>query len=62
VKIYDAFFEQNRFDTGGLVPAVVQDVASGCVLMCDLFSREALEQSLETGLVHHYSSRIRARL
>jgi phosphoribosyl-AMP cyclohydrolase len=59
MEIYDAFFEQIRFDARGLVPAVVQDVASGGVLLCVLLNHEALERSLETGLVHYYSSKMR---
>ena len=38
-----------RFDEGGLVPAVVQDVADGTVLMLGYMDREALVRTLTTG-------------
>jgi phosphoribosyl-AMP cyclohydrolase len=46
---------------GGLVPAVVQDAASGEVLMLAFMNREALQATLATGLAHFWS-RNRARL
>lgn len=45
---------------GGLLPAVVQDAASGAVLMLGYMNREALVQSLATGLVTFYSRSRRA--
>ncbi len=39
----------------GLLPAVVQDAASGVVLMLGYMNREALAQTLATGLVTFYS-------
>lgn len=35
-----------RFDDGGLIPAVVQDVESGDVLMVAWMNRESLERTL----------------
>jgi phosphoribosyl-ATP pyrophosphohydrolase/phosphoribosyl-AMP cyclohydrolase len=40
---------------GGLVPTVVQDAATGDVLMIGFASREALEKTLETRQVHFWS-------
>jgi phosphoribosyl-ATP pyrophosphohydrolase/phosphoribosyl-AMP cyclohydrolase len=39
----------------GLVPAVVQDVASGELLMLGFLNQEALDATLRTGLVTFYS-------
>src|SRR5215510_14026853 len=38
-----------KFDANGLLPAVVQDSASGDVLMVAFVSRESLKKTLETG-------------
>jgi phosphoribosyl-AMP cyclohydrolase / phosphoribosyl-ATP pyrophosphohydrolase len=50
-----------RFNEHGLIPAIVQDVATGRVLMLAYMNREALERTLATGLVHYWS-RSRAQL
>jgi phosphoribosyl-AMP cyclohydrolase / phosphoribosyl-ATP pyrophosphohydrolase len=50
-----------QFNAEGLIPAVVQDVATGQVLMLAYMNREALEQTLDTGLAHYWS-RSRAKL
>ncbi|HYY68890.1 MAG TPA: phosphoribosyl-AMP cyclohydrolase [Terriglobales bacterium] len=39
----------------GLAPAIVQDAASGEVLMLGFMNREALEKTLSTGLVTFFS-------
>jgi phosphoribosyl-ATP pyrophosphohydrolase/phosphoribosyl-AMP cyclohydrolase len=49
------------FDDKGLVPAVVQDAATGAVLMVAYMDREALDATLRTREVH-FHSRTRARL
>ncbi len=43
------------FDARGLVPVVAQSTADGAVLMVAWASREALELSLATGLMHYWS-------
>lgn len=55
--------EQNEFifDERGLIPAVIQDVFSQQVLMLGWMSRESLELTRRTGLVHFWS-RSRKRL
>ena len=50
-----------RFDQGGLLPVVVQDRASGDVLMVAWANQEALDRTAETGLAHFWS-RQRERL
>ena len=44
-----------RFDDRGLVPAVVQDVTTGQVLMVAWMNEEALQCTRETGQVHFWS-------
>jgi len=46
-----------QFDAQGLVPAVVQDRASGDVLMVAWANAEALERTARTGLAHFWSRR-----
>jgi phosphoribosyl-ATP pyrophosphohydrolase/phosphoribosyl-AMP cyclohydrolase len=50
-----------RFSADGLVPAVVQDLADGRVLMVAYMDAEAVAATLRTGLVH-FHSRSRDRL
>ena len=50
-----------RFDESGLVPAIVQDAATGSVLMLAYMDREALDATLRTREVH-FHSRSRGRL
>jgi phosphoribosyl-ATP pyrophosphohydrolase/phosphoribosyl-AMP cyclohydrolase len=50
-----------NFDERGLVPAVVQDAATGAVLMLAYMDREAFEATLRTRQVH-FHSRSRGRL
>jgi phosphoribosyl-ATP pyrophosphohydrolase/phosphoribosyl-AMP cyclohydrolase len=44
-----------RFDGRGLVPAVVQDAATGQVLMVAWMNEEALQRTRETGQAHFWS-------
>ena len=50
-----------RFDAAGLLTAVVQDAASGEVLMVAHMDSEALDKTRETGLAH-FHSRSRGKL
>ena len=52
---------QVRFDGQGLVPSIVQDAATGAVLMLAYMDREALEATVRTREVH-FHSRSRGRL
>lgn len=47
--------EKLRFDAEGLIPAVVQDVTNGDVLMVGYMNREAVERTLATGRVTFWS-------
>ena len=44
-----------KFDTHGLVPAIVQDSETGEVLMMAYMNREALELTVTSGATHFYS-------
>jgi phosphoribosyl-ATP pyrophosphohydrolase/phosphoribosyl-AMP cyclohydrolase len=44
-----------HFDANGLIPAIVQDVASGRVRMLGYMNREALELTLSSGALHFWS-------
>jgi phosphoribosyl-AMP cyclohydrolase len=65
VRIASAAKEQTlapNFDKeNGLIPAIVQDVASGEVLMLAFMNNEAYEETLRTGFACYYS-RSRKRL
>lgn len=50
-----------KFDEKGLIPAVVQDNATGRVLMVAYMNRQSIEKTLETGTTWFYS-RSRKRL
>jgi phosphoribosyl-ATP pyrophosphohydrolase/phosphoribosyl-AMP cyclohydrolase len=50
-----------RYDDAGLVPAIVQDAATGAVLMLAYMDKEALEATLRTREVH-FHSRSRGKL
>ena len=43
------------FKGDGLVPAIIQDVRSGRVLMLGYMNQEALEKTIESGKVHFFS-------
>lgn len=53
--------DEVAFDDKGLVPAIVQDAATGAVLMLAYMDREALEATLRTREVH-FHSRSRGKL
>ncbi len=45
----DKFLDSVKFDSNGLVTAVVQDADNGDVLMVAYMNREALQRTLESG-------------
>ncbi|CEP67574.1 Histidine biosynthesis bifunctional protein HisIE [Moorella glycerini] len=47
--------EEIRFNADGLIPAIIQDVESGRVLMLAYMNREALARTLATGETWFYS-------
>ena len=48
-------FAEIEFDQRGLAPCVVQDFATGEVLMLAYVSAQSLEMTLETGDLHFHS-------
>jgi phosphoribosyl-AMP cyclohydrolase len=44
-----------KFDSSGLIPAIIQDAATGQVLMMAWMNRESLAKTLETGQTHFFS-------
>jgi phosphoribosyl-ATP pyrophosphohydrolase/phosphoribosyl-AMP cyclohydrolase len=57
----DLSVDELRYDADGLIPAIVQDAADGCVLMLAWMNREALLRTLDTGRTWFWS-RSRRRL
>ena len=49
------FLEVVKFNDQGLVPAIAQDSTSGTVLMLAWMNRDAIDQTLASGLVTYYS-------
>jgi phosphoribosyl-ATP pyrophosphohydrolase/phosphoribosyl-AMP cyclohydrolase len=48
-------FDDLKWDGQGLIPAIVQDAATGEVLMLAYMNREAIEKSISTGEAHFWS-------
>jgi phosphoribosyl-AMP cyclohydrolase len=44
-----------KFDSQGLVPAIIQDGKTGTVLMMAWMSRDSLAMTVHTGKTHYYS-------
>ena len=44
-----------KFDSAGLVPAIVQDSESGEVLMLAYMNRDAIKLTIKSGKAHYYS-------
>lgn len=44
-----------KYDSNGLVPAIVQDEATGTVLMLAYMNAESLRKTLEAGVTWFYS-------
>ena len=44
-----------KFDSNGLIPAIIQDAASGEVLMMAWMNRDSLDKTLATGQAHFFS-------
>jgi phosphoribosyl-AMP cyclohydrolase len=50
-----SWINEVKFDAKGLVPAIIQDAATGQVLMVAYMNRRALQETLRTGKAHFYS-------
>lgn len=44
-----------KYDDKGFIPAIIQDIENGDVLMMAYMDRKALEMTLETGFTHFWS-------
>lgn len=44
-----------KFDSNGLIPAIVQDAENGQVLMMAWMNRESLQRTVDTGLCTYWS-------
>jgi phosphoribosyl-AMP cyclohydrolase len=49
------FYDQLKFDAQGLIPAIIQEQATGRVLMMAWMNRASLEKTLATGRTHFWS-------
>ncbi|MBX6312110.1 MAG: phosphoribosyl-AMP cyclohydrolase [Isosphaeraceae bacterium] len=49
------FLDDLKWTADGLIPAIVQDVETGAVLMMAWMDREAVRRTLATGQTHFYS-------
>lgn len=47
--------EKLKYDENGLIPVIIQDYASGQVLMLAYANKESLEKTVETGKTHFWS-------
>jgi len=50
-----SFFDQLKFDSNGLIAAIIQEAGTGRVLMMAWMNRASLEKTIETGLTHFWS-------
>src|SRR5262244_2724870 len=48
-------YENLKFDSQGLIPAIVQEQKTGRVLMMAWMNRASLEKTIETGKTHFWS-------
>jgi len=49
------FYENLKFDSNGLIPAIIQEKSTGRVLMMAWMNRTSLEKTIETGKTHFWS-------
>ncbi|MEN9575847.1 MAG: phosphoribosyl-AMP cyclohydrolase [Verrucomicrobiota bacterium] len=50
-----SFYDQLKFTTDGLVPAIIQEHSTGRVLMMAWMNRASLETTIATGKTHFWS-------
>ena len=50
-----SFYDKLKFDSNGLIPAIIQDAANGRVLMMAWMNRASLESTIKTGKTHFWS-------
>lgn len=49
------FVKNLKFNSDGLIPAIVQDATNGRVLMMAWMNESALEKTVQTGKTHFWS-------
>ena len=50
-----SFYDNLKFNSDGLIPAIIQDAANGRVLMMAWMNRASLEKTIETGKTWFWS-------
>jgi phosphoribosyl-AMP cyclohydrolase len=50
-----SFYDKLKFDSNGLIPAIIQEQKTGRVLMMAWMNRASLEKTLDTGRTHFWS-------
>ena len=50
-----SFYDKLKFDSNGLIPAIVQEVGTGRVLMMAWMNKASLETTIATGKTHFWS-------
>jgi phosphoribosyl-AMP cyclohydrolase len=50
-----SFYEKLKFNSDGLIPAIIQDQSNGRVLMMAWMNRASLEKTIATGKTHFWS-------
>lgn len=50
-----SFYERLKFNSDGLIPAIVQEQGTGRVLMMAWMNQASLRQTIETGKTHFWS-------
>jgi phosphoribosyl-AMP cyclohydrolase len=50
-----SFYDKIKFNSDGLVPAIIQEQSSGRVLMMAWMNRASLQKTIETGKTHFWS-------
>ena len=50
-----SFYDGLKFNADGLIPAIIQEQATGRVLMMAWMNRASLEKTIETGKTHFWS-------
>ena len=50
-----SFYDKLKFDSNGLIPAIIQEQGTGRVLMMAWMNRASLEKTIATGKTHFWS-------
>jgi phosphoribosyl-AMP cyclohydrolase len=51
----NSVFQNIKYDSNGLIPAIIQDHASGQVLMFAFMNELSVQKTIETGMCHYWS-------